>query len=306
MSLLREIQASLMAGEAIGPVLLKLRFLASRLGSNLLEVWVKHESEGYPAGVDLPPYRRVGVSYIGFFSGPFGSGIKNAPIPSAIIDQHAGKGWTNYAIRQGVSSIDELVSNSSSGVLTISASNLILLLQGHVYENYACNSIEGQISKASLVEIQNAVRARVLELTIEIEKSIPTAADISLGPVKLAPTPKETETVSQITNQVIHGNYTNIANSGAGAQFQLSVSSHNAESVSQALEEAGISSDDAKAIAKIFESENPDSKEEPFGKKAKAWIAANISKAANGTWKAGVAVATHVLTEAALKYYGLK
>ena len=44
MSLLREIQTSLMQENSdIGPILLKLRFLASRLGSNKLEEWVHYE-----------------------------------------------------------------------------------------------------------------------------------------------------------------------------------------------------------------------------------------------------------------------
>ena len=61
MSLLREIQASLMQqGQDIGPIVLKLRFLASRLGSGLLEEWVKHESEGYPGSVAIPDYRKIG------------------------------------------------------------------------------------------------------------------------------------------------------------------------------------------------------------------------------------------------------
>jgi len=49
MSLLQEIQADLLDPKAsIGPILLKLRFLAHRLGSDILEEWVKFETEGYP------------------------------------------------------------------------------------------------------------------------------------------------------------------------------------------------------------------------------------------------------------------
>lgn len=55
MGLLSEIQASLMQqGQEIGPILLKLRFLASRLRSGPLEEWVKHESEGYPELLTFP------------------------------------------------------------------------------------------------------------------------------------------------------------------------------------------------------------------------------------------------------------
>lgn len=44
MGLLRDLQKSLMNGEDIGPILLKLRYLASRLGSDPLAEWVKYES----------------------------------------------------------------------------------------------------------------------------------------------------------------------------------------------------------------------------------------------------------------------
>jgi hypothetical protein len=69
---------------------------------------------------------------------------------------------------------------------------------------------------------------------------------------------------------------------------------------------AGFPEDDATEFATIVEQETPTSKEEPFGQNAKNWIALNLKKAAIGTWKMGISVATSVLTEAALKYYGIK
>lgn len=309
MSLLREIQTSLMQqGQDIGPILLKLRFLASRLGSASLEEWVRYESEGYPGGVSIPDYRKLGVSYTATFSGPFGSGIKNAPIPTYLIEKYAGKRWVSYEMRQSVAAIDGLIAEGrdSSGVLQINASNLILLLQGNVYENFACNSVTGLVSKASLAEIQNAVRARVLELTIQLEKSIPAAVDISVGPSMATSALKDTETVTQITQQIVHGNLTTITNSGDGAMFRFNSTQRDAESLVKILLDAGISQSDANEFAEIVAAESAGNEDEPFGERARAWIVDNIHKAANGTWKIGVAVATKVLTEATLKYYGLK
>ena len=82
MSLLQEIQESVISEKAdLGSILLKLRLLASRLGSDPLEQWVKYEAEGYPKNVEVPPYRIVGVMYKGCFSGPFNAQIQNAKIP---------------------------------------------------------------------------------------------------------------------------------------------------------------------------------------------------------------------------------
>src|SRR5262249_40401580 len=146
--------------------------------------WVRFESEGYPSQGELPDYRKIPVSYAGTFSGPFGSGIENAPIPLAIIGKLAGKKWTVREIRQSVSEIDSLARRiQKTGSLSTDASNLILLLQGKIYERYACNSIVGTISASSLVGLLNAVRARILELTIQLEKSIPASAEIGLGPI---------------------------------------------------------------------------------------------------------------------------
>lgn len=70
--------------------------------------------------------------------------------------------------------------------------------------------------------------------------------------------------------------------------------------------ESGLPQDDAKELASIVESEEPTSPDEPFGEKAKAWLADNLKKAAQGAWGIGISVASKVLTEATLKYYGLK
>lgn len=214
MSLLRDIQNSLMQeGSDIGPVLLKLRYLASRLGSDLLEDWVKHESEGYPNDVDVPDYRKLSVTYRANFSGAFGSGMQNAPIPPALIKKHCGDQWVNYQMRQSVAAIDSLLAGSDSTVLELDAANLILLLQGKVYKDMACNSVTGILSKAALVELQYAVRSKILELTLELEKRIPAAVEVTLGVAENL-SQDETNTVTQLTQQIFHGDVTNINSSG--------------------------------------------------------------------------------------------
>ncbi|MFJ5455204.1 hypothetical protein ACIPT4_19415 [Pectobacterium jejuense] len=306
MSLLHQIQESVVQdGSSLGPILLKLRLLAARLGSNDLEEWVRHESEGYPPDAVLPDYRIVGVTYKGTFSGPFGSGIKNAPIPPILIKQFADDSWNNFSVRESIAAVGELVKASADGgSLGINASNLILLLQGKIYDGYACNDISGDISVVSLSEISQAVRNKVLELTIELEKSIPAAAHITFGTQNM--NNDNASKAQQITQQIIYGNVGNAISGGSESNITVNIQSYNRESVVDYLKESGIPEEDASEFALIVESEAPTSSEEPFGHGAKNWIASNIRKAADGTWKIGMAVATKVLTEAALKYYGLK
>lgn len=213
-------------GSSLGPILLKLRLLAARLGSNDLEEWVKHESEGYPQDAVLPDYRIVGVTYKGTFSGPFGSGIKNAPIPPILIKTFANDSWNNYSVRESIAAVDELVKVSTKGgSLGINASNLILLLQGKIYKGYACNDISGDISVVSLSEISQAVRNRVLELTIEFEKSIPSAAHITFGTQGMDK--DNASKAQQITQQIIYGNVGNAISGGSESTINVNIQSHN-------------------------------------------------------------------------------
>ncbi|WP_131618151.1 hypothetical protein [Roseivivax marinus] len=306
MGLLRDLQTSLMNGENIGPILLKLRYLASRLGSDPLGEWVKFESEGYPSSAEVPDYRIIGVTYIGTFSGAFGSGIQNAPIPPYIIRKEAGEDWGSYKVRQSVASIDSLTANAKdTGTLEINAANLILLLQGKIYPEYAINSVTGKIGAASLVELQNAVRARVLELTIQIEKAVPLAAEITLDHDEKIKA-EDSQKVNQVTKQIVHGNLTQISNTGDNSSIILQVGQRDKNSVIEALSSKGLSRAEAVEFAEILAEEEPESVDEPFGEKAKTWIANKTGKMATGVWNMGIAAGTKVLTEAALKYYGLK
>lgn len=306
MSLLQQIQESVVQeGSDLGSILLKLRLLAARLGSDILEEWVKHESEGYPRDAEVPSYRVVEVTYRGTFLGPFGSRIKNAQIPPYLIEKHAGERWTQYEVRESIAAVDEMVKKSADGVsLGIDASNLIPLLQGEVYEGYSCNGISGTISTTAFYEIQQTVRSRILELILKLEKSVPGAMHVAFGESSANKT--ETEQVQQISQQIIYGNVSTAVAGGAGAQIAVGVNQSDNTSLIEHLVAKGIPETDATELAQLMEAEEPTSSDEPFGEKAKNWVATNLKKAAEGTWNVGISVATKVLTEAALKYYGLK
>ena len=306
MGLLHDIQSSLVEEKSdLGPVLLKLRLLAARLGSQNLAEWVKHESEGYPRGSELPDYRTIPVSYSGTFNGPYGSGIQNAPIPPHLIGTFAGEHWVRHEVRESMAAIDDLLASAAKGgSLGIDAANLVLLLQGKVYPGYACNSVNGVISRSSLAAIRHSVRSRVLELTIELERSVPDAAEIEMGPSK-EPRATQAAAVTQIAQQVIYGNFTSVAATGDGAHVSIGISSRDTSGLQQFLTEAGLADVDAKELAELAASEEPESKAEPMGPKVRGWIVQNISKAASGTWKIGLSVATDVIKNALLKYYGL-
>lgn len=300
MSLLRDIQSSVVSDTPnLECVLLKLRLLAARLESDLLGDWVKYELSGYPDDVEVPSYRKVVVSFRGTFSGAFGAGINNAPIPSWLVEQHAGEKWTKKTIREGISSVDDLVKYAEkSGSIGLDCSNLILLLQGKIYEDYACNDISGSFSRTSLVQIQTEVKSRILEFTIQLEKAMPSAADISLEPSQIDNI--NNRDITNIVNQTVY----NIT-ARDHATIGINIIQGDSKALTQKLEQDGIPRIEAKELAEIVENEQPISQEEPLGKKAQQWLMDNLKKAQDGTWKVGVSVATDVIKEAVKNYYGL-
>lgn len=307
MSLLHEIQAATLQEESdLGPVLLKLRLLAARIGSQPLAEWVRHESEGYPRGWELPSYRFIPVSYTASFSGAFGSGINNAPIAPYLIKKIAGEHWVRHEMRESVAAVDDLLARADGGGnLGINAADLILLLQGKVYPDYACNSVTGSIPRSALASIRHSMRSRVLELTLELEKSVPEATAIKVGPSGL-PSAPNSAAATHIAQQIIYGNFTSVAATAAGATVQVSVGVRDSKSLVEFLEGSGMSKEDAEELSRLASSEEPESNVEPMGTRVQGWVVENLKKAASGTWKMGVGVATEVIKEAMLKFYGLK
>ena len=307
MSLLHDIQAAVLQdGSDLGPILLRLRLLAARIGSQTLAEWVRHESEGYPPDAKLPGYRFISVSYKGTFLGPGGAGIMNAPISPYVVKKYAGEHWVRYGMRESIAAVDDILDKGRGNDCPgIDAADLILLLQGKIYQGYACNSVTGRISRSSLASIRHAVRSRVLELTLELEKSVPNASVITIGPATLPSAPNAT-TATQVAQQIIYGNFTSIAATGDGTTIQVAVAPHDAKSLARFLTNSGISEEDAQELASLAASENPESNAETMGPQVRNWLVKNLKKAVSGTWNMGVVVATGVIKEALLKYYGLK
>ena len=107
--------------------LLKLRLLAARLGSNQLTDWIKQEANGYQSVDDVPEYRIVPIYFSGTFHGPFGSGIKNAPIPPLLIKQIAGDEWLTHKLTDSAASVEQMA-RAKNGI-NLDLSNLMLLMR---------------------------------------------------------------------------------------------------------------------------------------------------------------------------------
>lgn len=310
MSLLHEIQDSLIDDSSdLGLVLLKLRLFTARLGSDVLEDWVRHEMMGYPKEIPVPDYRKASITYFGTFSNGF-QVQPDVEIANHYITKYANEHWLLIDIRDPLSVIDGYLAKGSDnskdeGNLGVSTGDLKLLLQDKIYEDFPMIRMSSRFHPGTFAKIQSSVRAKVLELTLELEKNVPGAADIVGG----KPTDMykiDEESVSNVAQQVInYGAVTNIHSSGDNATVSVHVSEGNKADLIRVLADGGLPKSDAIEFAEIVESEEPDSEHKTIGKRAQMWLGKKISQGAAATWKAGLTAGTELLTKAALKYYGI-
>ncbi|WP_257233996.1 MULTISPECIES: AbiTii domain-containing protein [unclassified Acinetobacter] len=99
MSLLREIQNDAVNSNIkVSDLLRRCKVLAYRLGNEDFKTWVDSELNGYESLDGIPSYRIYNdVNSKGHFSGAFGSGLRNADIPSNCFPKEFNNGFINWS-----------------------------------------------------------------------------------------------------------------------------------------------------------------------------------------------------------------
>lgn len=237
MPLIHDIQKALLdENSRVGPILLKLRFLAAKLDADILEEWVQHEVEGYPNNVDVPEYRQASITYTGSFA-DIAKQLSNVSIPSGLIEKIAGKDWVSYKIRDGLPLIEsQIVAAKDGSYFGIDSSNLKILLQDKIYQGMAILDIHSRIDTGAFERVQHAVRAKTLDFTLKLEKQLPSVAEIEIGTATVKISPDEQQNVANLTQNIfydIHGDLTNIhSSSGNNSRLNLK-STDNSANVSK-------------------------------------------------------------------------
>lgn len=304
MTLLYEIQEILLdSSKPLAPALLKLRFLAAKLGSDELEAWVRHELDGYGGIDDVPDYRVTPLMFFGTFQNMVHR-LVDQQIPPYFIQEYVSDAWLSFTIREGMATIDKRVSEGGKDDrFTIDVSNFILLLQGKIYEHMVLQSVKATFGIGSLINIQSTVRSRLLDFTLGLEKRLPAAAEISVGKPALVMNDREKANVTQVFNQTIHGNVTNIASSGDQASISVNVVQGDVASLERALAALGLAPNDAQELAQIAAEEKPEVAGKKFGARAAEWIGKRLSAGADGVMKIGGKVLEDDIATAIQGYY---
>jgi hypothetical protein len=171
----------------LSAVLRRCKVLAARLGSDVLEDWIEHELNGYPDDGTVPDYRVADTEVVGYFTGAFGRAMENAPVPRVCIPETIRERATTLRFYQSVAEIEELLKRDPEGLRSPLPSNWIVLLGARVYQGMNCLSAWRPVSPATLKNILNVVRNKVLDLALRIEKLHPEAGEAIPHPASVSP-----------------------------------------------------------------------------------------------------------------------
>jgi AbiTii len=301
MSLLEEIQADAVNEDAkLGPLLRKCKVWAARVGSAPLAAWLIHESNGYPDEVAVPNYRTWRLHVKGDFLGAFNSAYRNASIPMGSIPEHVRGSYERYEFRQSVANAEaSLAASVASGkLLRIETGDLCHVLGLNVYSDMNCVAAWGELSPASLVELLNAVRNRILDLALAVWKEQPTAGEASTGSSDLS------ERVTQQFMTIVHGGTVNVVGS-AQTVIGAQVIANNMESLRRVLREQGVAAPDIEELQRCIRDDPAPAVPGQFGTRVSGWIGKMVAKAAGGSWEVAVGAAGNLLATLIARYYGL-
>jgi len=253
-SLLRQIQDTAIDSSVDLPTLLrKCKVLAARLGSDEFKQWVEWELSGYPSTDKLPDYRILAVNSKGHFSGPFGSGLRNADIPLACFDEEFRVDLGHSYLMGPIAALDDLIQRSKGGSFQEPWNPDVVAIVGQdIYQNMNCMQAWKVIPSGSIVAALEAVRNRVLNFVLEIEAQNPTA-----GEAEPNSSPVPQEKVHQIFNTYITGTVQNLATGNADVrQSAKYIEALNSEMFTQlidAVTKAGLDKNVSTAVAAIVE-----------------------------------------------------
>jgi hypothetical protein len=169
--------------------------LGSLLNNKELSDWAKSEAGGYESRDSLPDYRIVDTDVRGTFSGSYGSGLDNAPIPKFFIEEEHRDMLFKVYMMQSVGELERLVSGSTdTNSITIPwAGDVILRYQQKaIYRDCILVAAWKVMTATHIAGVLEVIRTRVLEFVLVIEKElgIDMMNDDSKTPVE---TPSQTK-----------------------------------------------------------------------------------------------------------------
>lgn len=300
MDLLKQIQDAVLDRNSDLPTILRYcRVLAARLAHDDLKAWVTKELDGYDGCDPVPDYRRTSVESRGYFSGPMGYVLDNAPIPLSIVPEKFRDNIEHAYFRESVSALESLAKGKS--LKSSWPPELIAMVGEDVYQYLSMIDAWRVIPNSVISGILDTVRNRVLNFAIELESSKVMDSQVE----GLADEGSSTK-IQNIFHTTILGDVNNLAVGTAEIkQVSVHVKRADLESLRSFLCQFGFDEGDLTSLEEALKEDDQPKSGSKLGPKVSNWIGKAVAKAGQGLLQLSISTAGNVLGKAINSYYGI-
>lgn len=286
---------------SLSSVLRKAKVLASILKSNELKKWVDSELNGYQGDKkEVPDYRIMVVSNLGYFAGAFGSALKNSPIATLNLPEQIQKFAENHIMIEGVRALESLVEGESSTFQVHWPPNWLAIVGEQIYQGYNCIDAWKVISKGQVEQILDTVRNRLLNFVLELQEKYP---EISKSEEAISTVPKEQ--VTSVFNTYIYGSHNVVASgSQVSQEVHQQVRVNDINSLLNYMKQSGLPATDVEELSKAITEDGHRAEPNKFGPKVAEWIGELTKKIGESTWKVAIGTTSALIAKAVSIYYG--
>lgn len=208
---------------SLNETLMKCKILAYRLKNEELKNWVNSEINGYDNKDCFPSYRIIPAHSKGNFQSSTHI-FKDLNIPSTTIHKEFREYVDTCYMSRGVSTLEHLLNNSTSDILTADWDHNLIVLEGHkIYKDLVCLNAWQEIPVSAVTEILEKVRSIILDFCLKIEQEYPLIGE---QPVIDSPDIKKVEQIVQNTFN-FYGGTQNVATNSK--EFSQKIQMNNTE-----------------------------------------------------------------------------
>ncbi|HHT9843844.1 TPA: hypothetical protein ACT9I4_001960 [Legionella pneumophila] len=279
--------------ESLSPsaLLRRAKLMSKKLNLDDFALWIDNELNGYKNIGDLPEYRVTHGSLQGL--NPY-QGWKPIIIPEKEIEDII----LAVHITQSIAEIEKLLleKDSHGGYLEYKLSG--------AQEQGICKMINHQtnirktISKTVLDKIINNVKNIILDWSLKLEEEGITGSGIEFS--------LEEKRIAAASSNINIAHFSGILGNVTQSHINQHIvnSKNDLSELSSLLSSYGIEKDDIEDLKNCLQSDPVPDKPNRYGEKVSGWVGDMIKKAAMGTWKVSIDIATNILSAAINKYYG--
>ncbi|ELY4324220.1 MULTISPECIES: AbiTii domain-containing protein [Enterobacteriaceae] len=281
-------------------ILSKAKMISVKLGLDDISEWLEHELTGYPSLDTLPPYRVITEAPVMALN-PYSGWVPFQIVNTTGANKEVYESLTTIHINNPVAMLVEHAKSESElhADLPTFMTNLLHQMSGCQYR------MAWRIYPAQIINILSAVRYRILDWTLLLEKKG------ILGEGLLFSQEEKKEAAGMTVNNInnFNGNVNNSGAIGAGntgdINQQNSITAGDFNTLERQLKEYGIEDSDIKTLKQAIEQSPAPTSSNNLGGEIGNWVGAMIGKAYSGSLKIAGAVAPALLTNAICAYLNI-